>query len=105
MDQDLVGRASAAASTSPATPRVHGRGRPVSGRGRLARALLGIAVPARLSTARLRASATFERTADAFEDAARLGDYRASLYRAAGHLDDETRERQAAARSRELARR
>jgi hypothetical protein len=46
-----------------------------------------------------------ERTAKAFDEAARLADYRASLYQAAGHSDDATREREGAARSREAARR
>jgi hypothetical protein len=53
----------------------------------------------------LRAAASLERTAQAFDEAARLADYRASLYRAAGHTEDATRERGAAELARERAKR
>lgn len=78
---------------------------PVRGEDGSTKAVLGIAIPARAPTARLRAAASLERTAEAFDDAARLADYRAGLYRSAGHPEDETRERQAAERSRGIARR
>jgi hypothetical protein len=66
--------------------------------------VLGVAVPTPPPPGRLRRAAELERAAEALEQSARLSDYQADIYRAAGDHEAEERQREAAERVRRAAR-